>query len=207
MRPVHPKTSHSLIPFAAELDYTLTQTNTLISCPGSTTLNASGGVDATASAGGRGFDSSSSPARPSAPAAALNTQPSAKKPAAGGAPPGGAGDGSGSGNTIALTLKPIGPGIYPTRLLMTSAADVRVIDLELTSQTLRQQFALDFSCAVRGAITQEVPLVNTSEAAMSVQATLDGGKAWSGGREVSVPAGGTVNYVLTFKPMTSGAAC
>ena len=76
--------------------------------------------------------------------------------------------------------------------------------LNLSPQTLKQQFQLEFSCPVRHSITQEVPLVNTSDQAMSVQATLDGGKVWSGGKDISVPAGGTVNYVITFKPTSSG---
>ena len=74
----------------------------------------------------------------------------------------------------------------------------------LSSQTLKQQFQLEFSCPVRHSITQEVPLVNTSDQAIVVQATLDGGKAWTGGKDISVPAGGTVNYIITFKPMSSG---
>ena len=73
-----------------------------------------------------------------------------------------------------------------------------------SSQTLKQQFQLEFSCPVRHSITQEVPLVNTSDQAMTVQATLDGGKSWTGGKDISVPAGGTVNYVITFKPFSSG---
>lgn len=73
-----------------------------------------------------------------------------------------------------------------------------------SSQTLKQQFQLDFSCPVRHSITQEVPLVNTSDQAMTVQAVLDGGKSWTGGKDISVPAGGTVNYVITFKPLSSG---
>ena len=155
-------------------------------------LSASGGVDAAGGAGSRPSDGAPSPTKPPP----LAATPSSRRL-------GSPGPDSG-GNAIELTLKPVGPGVYPTRLLLTSAVDVRVIDLELTSQTLKQQFQLEFSTAVRTAITQEIPLVNTGEQAMTVQATLDGGKAWTGGREVSVPAGGTVNYVLTFKPMSSG---
>lgn len=41
---------------------------------------------------------------------------------------------------LRLGLKPVGTGIYPARVLLTSASglDVRVLDVELTAQTLTQ---------------------------------------------------------------------
>jgi hypothetical protein len=46
-------------------------------------------------------------------------------------------------NVIKLGLKPVGTGIYPIRLLLTSALDTRVIDVELMAQTMTQEFNLE----------------------------------------------------------------
>lgn len=92
---------------ATSIEYTLTQTNTLIACPRTLTLNASGAADETS----RKLANGTSAKAASAAAAVA------------------AGE-----NSVALTLKPLGPGVYPSRLLLTSPTDVRIIDLELTSQ-------------------------------------------------------------------------
>ena len=57
---------------------------------------------------------------------------------------------------LRLELKPMGTGIYPVRLLLTNTLglDTRVVDLELTAQTMVQQFELVFDCAARQSITQ-----------------------------------------------------
>ncbi|GFH11038.1 calponin-homology (CH) domain-containing protein, partial [Haematococcus lacustris] len=140
----------------------------------------------------------------------LVLSPSAIMPLAvekGGPQPGKLGEPLGPG-VLRLALKPLGTGIYPARVLLTSTAhyDVRVVDLELTAQTMVQQFELQFECAVRQSIMQEVPLVNTSDQFMAVSATLSSStKAFAGQREVSVPPGATVAYPLQFRPLTVGA--
>ncbi|MEW5300161.1 MAG: hypothetical protein WDW36_003110 [Sanguina aurantia] len=107
-------------------------------------------------------------------------------------------------NTIRLQLKPVGVGIYPTRLLLTSPLDTRVVDVELAAQVMTQAFTLEFTTTARQPITQDVPLVNTStESSMTVGASITG-SAFSGPREVSVPAGCTVNYPLQFRPVSTG---
>lgn len=50
---------------------------------------------------------------------------------------------------------------------------------------------------------QDIPLVNTSDQYMQVQANLVG-KCFSGAKEVSVPPGGTIAYSLVFKPTNVG---
>jgi hypothetical protein len=109
-------------------------------------------------------------------------------------------------NCLKVGLKPIGSGVYPTRLLLTSSVDVRVVDLEVTAQNMTQKFSLEFSCAARQLISQEVPLVNTAGGqSMSVSASLEGkGCAINGSKEVTVPAGGTGGIVLQFKPTQPG---
>ena len=81
-------------------------------------LSASGGVDAAGGAGSRPPDGTSSPSK--APPG-LAASPSSRRL-------GSPGPDSG-GNSVELSLKPVGPGVYPTRLLLTSAVDVRVVDL------------------------------------------------------------------------------
>ncbi|GFR48569.1 hypothetical protein Agub_g10471, partial [Astrephomene gubernaculifera] len=106
-------------------------------------------------------------------------------------------------NTLRLHLNPIGTGIYPSRIMLTSVLDVRVVDLELTAQTMTQSFVLEFSTCARQAITQDIPLVNTGDTQMTVSATTSG-PPWSGPREVLVPAGATVAYPLQFRPLMPG---
>ncbi|GLI64998.1 hypothetical protein VaNZ11_008424 [Volvox africanus] len=106
-------------------------------------------------------------------------------------------------NTLRMHLSPIGTGIYPTRIMLTSPLDVRVIDLELTAQTMTQNFVLEFNTSARQPITQDIPLVNTGDTNMTVSATING-NTWSGPREMIVPAGGTVMYPLQFRPLLPG---
>lgn len=70
------------------------------------------------------------------------------------APPGGAKEqqqqsGTAMSNTIKLTLKPVGPGVYPARLVLTSAYDVRHVELQVTAQARGQACALELECPAR----------------------------------------------------------
>ena len=51
---------------------------------------------------------------------------------------------------------------------------------------------------------QEIPLVNGGKNAMSVSSKFDGDPGFTGPRDLVVPAGGTVNYPLSFKPGWTG---
>ncbi len=54
-------------------------------------------------------------------------------------------------------------------------------------------------------VSQEIPLVNASDQYMVVNASLSGpSKAFSGGREISVPPSSTASYQLAFKPTVPG---
>ncbi|KXZ50888.1 hypothetical protein GPECTOR_14g137 [Gonium pectorale] len=206
----------------AEVTYAVTQTNSLMSSPGHITLSARPTVALSATDRDRDRDSpapgpSNSSSGPPLPAPSSNTGGGAN----GGSNSGGGGGGSGANlsstqrssnrpalpppepNTLRLHLSPIGTGIYPTRIMLTSPLDVRVIDLELTAQTMSQSFTLEFVTAARQAITQEIPLVNTGDTPMTVSAAITGHQ-WSGPREVVVPAGSTVQYPLQFKPVMPG---
>ena len=93
------------------MPYHISQTNTLVTCPDSITL-----FNRPIGSAGVGGEQPGSPQGPRPPEPAAASQP----------------------NTLRLNLKPIGTGIYPTRVLLTSQYDTRVVDLELTAQTMTQ---------------------------------------------------------------------
>ena len=185
----------------AEISYQVSQTNSLMTTPTTLTLYASGGQEmgGTVSQGGlRGLGGTTMKSRP---ANADSTEVTSAR-----GPGGKMEEAPAPRNCLRLGLKPIGSGVYPTRLLLTSSVDVRVVDLEVTAQNMTQKFSLEFSCAARQLITQEVPLINTSPGqSMSVSASLEGkGFSISGSKEVTVPAGGTGGIMLQFKPTQPG---
>ncbi|KAF5834411.1 flagellar associated protein [Dunaliella salina] len=158
-----------------ELEYTVSQTNGLISCANSIKLS-----------------SNALPPAPPTPDAVV-----APGRATDPAPP----------NCLRLALKPMGTGIYPVRIMLTSmdGLDTRVVDVELTCQIMLQQFDLLFEAPTRQTVTQEIPLLNTGEQTMTVVASLLGpSKAFSGNKEAYVPPGASLPYILTFKPLTQG---
>lgn len=95
----------------------------------------------------------------SSPAATRQASPAqGARGAAPGGPQQGQGQGQGStggpkdaaaGNVIKLGLKPVGPGVYPARLVLTSAYDVRHIELAVTAQARGQACALELECPAR----------------------------------------------------------
>lgn len=67
---------------------------------------------------------------------------------------------------------PIGTGLYPDRLVLTSPSDLRVIDIEISARKLGHSYALTFDAQARETVTQDIPLINNSDAAMSVTAKV-----------------------------------
>jgi hypothetical protein len=57
--------------------------------------------------------------------------------------------GHAGGNVLKLSLKPVGPGMYPARLVLTSAYDVRHIELQVTAQARGQACILELECPAR----------------------------------------------------------
>ncbi|GMH42128.1 hypothetical protein BSKO_10047 [Bryopsis sp. KO-2023] len=100
-------------------------------------------------------------------------------------------------NTIRVALKPIGTGIYPSRIILTSPYDVRVVDVEISAQKLGETFQLEFKSPAFQTVSQDIPLVNNSEKAMVVQSSCTG-LHFQGPREVTVPSGLTGMYPLKF---------
>jgi len=107
-------------------------------------------------------------------------------------------------NKLPLELRPVGPGKYEGRIIMRSAFDVRILDVEATVTVLGTRADLSFSCPARQAISQDIPIINHSEQEWSIQAALNG-KYFSGPKEFKVPpmgpnGPGTAMYTLTFAP-------
>jgi hypothetical protein len=131
------------------------------------------GADAAAGAGGVKAERvveyavASSSALVSAPAAlalrsGADAQPGADRgqPAAGGgqkAQKGGAAGGGAAGrpgagpppNTLRLSVRPSGTGLYPARVTLSSPGDVRVLAVEISAQCLGQSYALELECPAR----------------------------------------------------------
>lgn len=138
------------------LEYSVSCSNSLISCPQTLVLKAAmpGGAAAASLAGApRAVSAHSVSGSPS-------LAPGAAAPAARGANSSGAVSSSGQGaqqgvdksgpeNVLKLGLKPVGCGIYPARLTLTSAYDVRVVDVDVTAQSLGQQCVLELECPAR----------------------------------------------------------
>ena len=65
-----------------------------------------------------------------------------------------------------------GPGTYPCQLTLTSAADIRLVDVEITVTPEFGRAELEFLCSARQVITQDIPLVNTSDKTISISAKV-----------------------------------
>jgi hypothetical protein len=123
------------------LDYTVTCDSPFFNAPAAVTLRSSGPT----------------PAMQDATAASSPAVTRLNSPAQGArkAPPGGPNQqqqqqqGPPVSNTIKLTLKPVGPGVYPARLVLTSAYDVRHVELQVTAQARGQACALELECPAR----------------------------------------------------------
>jgi len=106
-------------------------------------------------------------------------------------------------NTLIVTLAPKGPGLYPSKVVLQSPYDVRVVDLEFSAAVTGSAASLDFECAARQSITQEIPLINNSDKSLNISARFVG-EGFSGPRDVTVSAHSTQQYPLTFKPAWFG---
>lgn len=102
-------------------------------------------------------------------------------------------------NTLVLQLKCLGPGTYPVTFTLQSAMDTRVVEVEFVVTPNLLTADLDFSCAARDVISQDIPLVNSSDKPISISAKLTG-SGFSGPSSCAVPPQSTEVYALTFSP-------
>jgi hypothetical protein len=116
----------------------------------------------------------------------------------------GGGQGQPPANKLPLEVRPKGPGKYESRVILRSAFDVRVLDVECTITSLGTRAELIFTCSARQSITQEIPIINHSEQPWSIHADLQG-QHFTGSKDLVVPAmtdagPGKASYNLTFSP-------
>ena len=115
---------------------------------------------------------------------------------------------SGQPNMMSVTLTPAkGTGVYPARLTLTSAVDVRIVDVDFNAVSpITTAAAFEFECAARGSIAQDIPMVNPGDKTLVYAATFGGntGANFSGPKEITVGAKSTALYRLTFSPRWMG---
>lgn len=59
-------------------------------------------------------------------------------------------------NTLRVTLRPAGAGTYPSKIVLATGDDVRVLDVEFVAVRSGQQVTLEFSGPARDKLVQEV---------------------------------------------------
>ncbi len=59
-------------------------------------------------------------------------------------------------NNLRVTLHPVGAGTYPSKVVLASGGDVRVLDVEFIAVKTGQQVMLEFNSPARDKLVQEV---------------------------------------------------
>jgi len=59
-------------------------------------------------------------------------------------------------NNLRVTLHPVGAGTYPSKVVLASGGDVRVLDVEFIAVKTGQQVMLEFNSPARDRLVQEV---------------------------------------------------
>ena len=107
---------------------------------------------------------------------------------------------------LGLTIRDA--GTYPGVVVLGSIYDVRVVALEFAAGLKDERAILEFACAARGTVAQEIPLVNGGDRSMVVKASVTGpdASAFVGvGRDIVVAKGRRDTFPLAFKPSRPGA--
>lgn len=118
------------------LEYTVACSNTLLSCPQSLVLKTAMPATSASSAGGRLASAAGGLSPPPSPPMHQQHPAGDKQQIK-------------DENVLKLQLKPLGTGVYPARLTLTSAYDVRVVDVEVTAQSMGQTCTLEMECPAR----------------------------------------------------------
>eukprot|EP01063_Lacrimia_lanifica_P021383 TRINITY_DN2869_c0_g2_i1.p1 TRINITY_DN2869_c0_g2~~TRINITY_DN2869_c0_g2_i1.p1 ORF type:complete len:2912 (+),score=1278.25 TRINITY_DN2869_c0_g2_i1:97-8832(+) len=105
----------------------------------------------------------------------------------------------GSPLSLNVMFQPKGPGVYPGKITLISDGDVRVIEVEGKSRSPGMKADLNFECAARQHVQQELPVTNTTGKDWTIHATITG-EYFMGPREIVVKAGKVKNYTLSFSP-------
>ncbi|KAF6261116.1 hypothetical protein COO60DRAFT_1637017 [Scenedesmus sp. NREL 46B-D3] len=150
------------------LDYSISCSNSLVTCPQAVLLKA----------GGPGSGSSGGPA-------------------------GGGGEGRAASANALRTPAGSLPAAAAAQAAFGSSSGGGQQQQALDAQSLGQSCVLELECPARQQVLQDVPLVNSSDGALTATATLTG-RGYLGARELTVPAKGTGAYQLCFCPPGSG---
>ncbi len=145
------------------IDYSVSSSSALVlsAAPGLTLksgLDAVGAGDKQGAAGAKGGGGSGGGAAAAAAAAAAAQMAGWK----GGPPP----------NTLRLTVKTKGTGLYPAQLTLASEFDVRVVSVEVSAQSLGQTFALELECPARQQVRARMHVTAAADGGCSPAATL-----------------------------------
>lgn len=98
-----------------------------------------------------------------------------------------------------ITLNAKEAGTYKAQLVLHSLTDMRVLNVEFVVTLPVETPVLEFATQARSIVRQEIPIVNHTEDAWKLNATVTGA-GFTGPRDVTVGPGATAFYTLTFEP-------
>eukprot|EP00929_Paragymnodinium_shiwhaense_P088700 TRINITY_DN49010_c0_g1_i1.p1 TRINITY_DN49010_c0_g1~~TRINITY_DN49010_c0_g1_i1.p1 ORF type:complete len:2929 (-),score=783.00 TRINITY_DN49010_c0_g1_i1:108-8894(-) len=108
---------------------------------------------------------------------------------------------------LVILFRPQEPGVYPCTVTLTSDIDIRIYQIEGTGAAPNSHCALTFTTQARKHITQEVPIVNTTDREWTIKAIFSpSGQEFDGPREFIAkrrqPNGQATTslYPLAFRP-------
>ena len=106
-----------------------------------------------------------------------------------------------SGVLVPVMLSTKGAGEYPCSITVARGADVRIYDIVATVPSTGAKSELRFRVPARSAITQEIPITNSTDETWSMRCTLSGGDGmFSGPSNVQVKPVSSASYSLVFAP-------
>ncbi|XP_077199055.1 cilia- and flagella-associated protein 47 isoform X2 [Paroedura picta] len=102
---------------------------------------------------------------------------------------------------VELSIKfiPQYPGRYPCQILLQSKYDIRTYNIECVVNTDTVEAELEFVTPAYQAVSQDIPITNTSQQDWKLKASLKG-CSFYGPPLIYVAPGETTVYTLTFKP-------
>jgi hypothetical protein len=104
-----------------------------------------------------------------------------------------------------LVLQPKDDGKYPCNVVLRSAIETRVYEVQLEVTSEGPERVLEFTTHARQAITQDIPIVNGTDTTWAIRATLKGSSEFSGPPILKIPAMSTGHYKLVYKPAWIGS--
>ncbi|NWW79221.1 CFA47 protein, partial [Climacteris rufus] len=105
-------------------------------------------------------------------------------------------------DTVELPIKfiPQYAGSYHCQILLKSFYDIRVYEIECVVNAEQADAQLEFRTPAYQAVTQDIPISNTSSEKWKFEAILEG-QCFYGPSVLHVGVGETAQYPLMFKPV------